>query len=732
MSALDSHNAGRGYQRVSTAEGTGAARAPFEVPQHLGPPWAIEDYFVSRPDLTGGGGVAGPTRHAGSGGVESDTGTGNADARAAPKDPVVVCGRLAHDLADVVATLKDAGLAVVVTADIEGVAALLRQDVGTVVLSVRWLEEGLLEPLTVWSAKQPGWSGLPMVVVYEPGTSMARLSGVMAGLRNVVPLQWPVDSELLAGVVKAALRARRRQYESRDHLTELGRRERDLEHRDRVSRAALAELEALYNVTPAALALVGRDHRLLRVNRRLAELQGASIDELFRRPLEEAAPQLAAAVAPHLDRAFATGEPVRELVHAFDDGAEGAGRYWLLSLQPVCFEGEVAAVAAALVEATETMESGQRARLAHAELEAVYHQVPAGLCVLDRELRYVRVNRRLAEINGIPMQEHLGRTIRELMPQVADAVEDDFRRILNTGEPIIETEVSGVMPSQPGVVRHFLASYYPFRFEGRVVGINVVVQENTDRVRAAEDLRESAERLQLALQSAEMGTWGFDVATRVLTIDDRSRQIMALPPGVTQLSLPQLMEVILPEDRPRIARQVERALAPDGHAAQEFEYRVRDDEGNIRWVRSRGRVYFDEGPPRRTPGGHQDRRHRAPPRRAAPRRRAGEAQGQRRRTRGAVQHPGSRPQAPGRGHRRHAHADPGGPGRLALGEAADELPDVRGRVHPPARHDQRAVAPEADRSAHAADHAGAPADVAGPGRLAVHHGGPPPPRHHHA
>ena len=53
----------------------------------------------------------------------------------------------------------------------------------------------------------------------------------------------------------------------------------------------------------------------------------------------------------------------------------------------------------------------------------VYKDLPIGLCCFDSDLRYIHVNEWLAEINGIPVEEHLGRTIGELIPEVAAGVE---------------------------------------------------------------------------------------------------------------------------------------------------------------------------------------------------------------------------------------------------------------------------------------------------------------------
>jgi PAS domain-containing protein len=52
------------------------------------------------------------------------------------------------------------------------------------------------------------------------------------------------------------------------------------------------------------------------------------------------------------------------------------------------------------------------------QIEAIYRSAPIGLGVLDRELRYVRVNDLLARINGLPPAAHLGRRVSELLPEI--------------------------------------------------------------------------------------------------------------------------------------------------------------------------------------------------------------------------------------------------------------------------------------------------------------------------
>lgn len=130
-----------------------------------------------------------------------------------------------------------------------------------------------------------------------------------------------------------------------------------------------------------------------------------------------------------------------------------------------------------------------------AELALIYQHAPFGICVLDRELRYVRINDRLAEINGLPAADHVGRTLREVLPDLAPTLEPTYRRVLDTGVPILRVEVRGSTPKQPGVQRDWLASYAPGRSpDGQILGIACVVEEITDRTRAESEIRRSEER----------------------------------------------------------------------------------------------------------------------------------------------------------------------------------------------------------------------------------------------
>ncbi len=136
------------------------------------------------------------------------------------------------------------------------------------------------------------------------------------------------------------------------------------------------------------------------------------------------------------------------------------------------------------------------------ELEAIYQTAPIGLCAYDRNLRYLRINDRLAEINGIPAEDHIGKTTREILPpHMADDIEPHLRRVLSSGEPHLGVEVEGEIRSMPGIRRTWMVNYVPLRNRvGSIAGVNVSVEEVTAQRRLQDQEAEQRHLRQLARQ----------------------------------------------------------------------------------------------------------------------------------------------------------------------------------------------------------------------------------------
>ena len=124
---------------------------------------------------------------------------------------------------------------------------------------------------------------------------------------------------------------------------------------------------------------------------------------------------------------------------------------------------------------------------AERRLQAFFDASPVGMAVFDGQLHYLHVNEPLAKINGRPVEDHIGKSMYDVVPDVAPILVPMFEEVLATGEPILGAEITGQVPSEPGAERHWIHS--EFRIPGQVPGtwgLGVVVVEITERKKAEE------------------------------------------------------------------------------------------------------------------------------------------------------------------------------------------------------------------------------------------------------
>ena len=144
------------------------------------------------------------------------------------------------------------------------------------------------------------------------------------------------------------------------------------------------------------------------------------------------------------------------------------------------------------------------AQESYAQLDTLLASAPVAIGFWDRELRFIRLNEALAQLNGLPAEEHLGRTLADVIPGLAPALEPLYRRVLETGEPVVHEESTNEGATGPGDARHWLSSYYPVVGEGgEAVGIGGMILEITGQRRADARLRLLAEAGELFSSSLE-------------------------------------------------------------------------------------------------------------------------------------------------------------------------------------------------------------------------------------
>jgi PAS domain S-box-containing protein len=132
-------------------------------------------------------------------------------------------------------------------------------------------------------------------------------------------------------------------------------------------------------------------------------------------------------------------------------------------------------------------------------LQLIYDTAPIGLACLSPDCRYLQINQRLTEICGISVEDHLGRSVRDCVPALADSVEQIVRSIMETGEPVTGIEVAGQRADQPEQ-RSWITYWHPLRApSGEIVAVNVAAEEITARKRSEQEMRRAREAAEQAL-----------------------------------------------------------------------------------------------------------------------------------------------------------------------------------------------------------------------------------------
>jgi len=128
-----------------------------------------------------------------------------------------------------------------------------------------------------------------------------------------------------------------------------------------------------------------------------------------------------------------------------------------------------------------------------AMLDSMLATAPIGFAFYDRQLHYVRVNQYLAGINDLPIEEHIGRHLRDMVRSGLELqIEAGIQQVFDTGEPLYEMELQGEAPDQPGTPRSWIISFYPVHTEEQDVHwVGTVVIETTQRRRSEDALRKT-------------------------------------------------------------------------------------------------------------------------------------------------------------------------------------------------------------------------------------------------
>jgi PAS domain S-box-containing protein len=223
-------------------------------------------------------------------------------------------------------------------------------------------------------------------------------------------------------------------------------------------------------------------------------------------------------------------------------------------------------------------------------LRAITDNSPDPIFLKDRDCRMLLANPATLAALHKRAEEVLGKADDEFYddPAIGRRMMDNDRRVMETGRTeVIEEVVPG--PSGP---RTFLSAKTPYRdVEGRIIGVIGIARDITERKWGEAALRESRERLDLALASSRMATFNWDIVQNTRTWSQGVHSLLGTQPETFAGTAEEFFQVIHPEDRAAVQAALARAV--ETNAAYETEYRAVWADSSIHHISARGKVHRD-------------------------------------------------------------------------------------------------------------------------------------------
>ena len=273
-------------------------------------------------------------------------------------------------------------------------------------------------------------------------------------------------------------------------------------------------------------------------------------------------------------------------------------------------------------------------------LDIVLFNMPVGVAILEGpEFRYFRINQVLADLNGLPVEEHLGRRLEDVLPKAALGILPNLRRVFENGEAILAHEFSVRLPSNPGNEVNLVDWHFPITVNGRIKAVCAIVMDITERKRSEKEIEKQREQLEKANQElidyhknlekivekrttklreeiierkqvedelrksesslasaqriAHLGSWEWNIPENKTFWSDEVFRIFGFAPQQFEVTYESFLDRIHPNDRSFVEEAVNRVLA-DSETGYNIQHRILRLDGTERIVHERGEVKFGE------------------------------------------------------------------------------------------------------------------------------------------
>ena len=432
-----------------------------------------------------------------------------------------------------------------------------------------------------WSAAEPG--GLPGAL--ERAEGLAALVGLPVHIRGEVRA-WinlasrtvahpPADTMDSLEVVGSLLGVALHRLQTETALRRSEERYRALVESAPDAIFAVDAAGTILAVNPAAARLLSRD---------AGDVTGRSLRDIF--PPAEAERRIGL-----MRRIHETGQGATA---TYQEPYPGLGPRWFNAILSPVFgaDGGVTCVLGIARDITEQVEAQQALRDSEERYRTLVEAAPDLTMTFDREGVFLSANRAAVARLGRTLEELIGRSLFDVMPEAAAQRRLDLiRRVFETGETVTARDPSA-MPGGEGVTFETVCA--PVHgADGRIAHCLVIARDITERLQATAALERSERRYVMATAAGKVAVWDWDVVHREMY--DVAGLMAMLGYGPDEMDeVPKQWEQLRHPDDREAARAINRRLYAGEADEFSLEQRLLHRDGTYRWVLTRGEVFRDE------------------------------------------------------------------------------------------------------------------------------------------
>lgn len=211
---------------------------------------------------------------------------------------------------------------------------------------------------------------------------------------------------------------------------------------------------------------------------------------------------------------------------------------------------------------------------------------PSGFALIDREYRFLRINKMLASISGNSTTNHLGKTIQEMMPENQDKILPLVKKVFTNGEALMN------IPFRTKFSAGYI-SYYPIRHPGtnEIFSVAMSFQDITELLSIQNLLRENQDRMTFAQEVGKIGAFEWNLKQNRVLWTRELEHIYGLSYGEFGGFFESWLKLIHPDDVENTKKEFFKVIKGDQEL--NFQFRIITQERDTKWILARGKVVKD-------------------------------------------------------------------------------------------------------------------------------------------